>query len=341
MNHKITASQPLHDENGNLTEAGYATRPLLTYDRRRIRASKLRIKEWDYYFIGNRTKGLAFAVADNGYMGIAGVTVFDFEARQKQDFQKFTMLPLGKLHLPATSLSGRTIFKKKGILIDIEATEGQKHITIDIDNFSGTKRFHADLVLNELPDETMVIVTPFEKKNAFYYNEKINCMKASGGFTIGNEFTDLTNNRAVLDWGRGVWTYDNTWYWSSLSTDLPDGNTFGFNLGYGFGDTSKASENMVFYQGRSHKLGRVDFGIPVKNGTDDFLSLWNFTSCDKRLTLTFEPVCENRTDVNLLLIRHDAHQVFGLFSGEVILDDGKVITIDKAFGFAEKVHNRW
>jgi len=341
MNRRITTEHPLHDESGNLIEVGYATEPLLSYDRRRIRASKFRIKEWDYYFVGNRQKGLSFVVADNGYMGVGGVTVFDFEKRHKQDCQRFSILPLGGLNLPPTSSSGRTLFKKGGMLIDMEASPEQKQITIDIDNFADRKPFHAELVLNDIPEETMVIVTPFEKKHAFYYNEKVNCMKASGGYTLGDESVDLTGNRAVLDWGRGVWTYDNTWYWSSLSVDLPDGSTFGFNLGYGFGDTSAASENMVFYRGRAHKLGEVHFGIPAKNGHDDFLSPWNFTSDDGRLALTFEPVFENRTDVNLLLIRHDAHQVFGQFTGRVVLDDGKTLNIEKAFGFAEKVRNRW
>ncbi len=45
-----------------------------------------------------------------------------------------------------------------------------------------------------------------------------------------------------------------------------DGRRFGLNLGYGFGDTSAASENMVFIDGAAHKLHRVDFGIPQKTG---------------------------------------------------------------------------
>lgn len=48
-----------------------------------------------------------------------------------------------------------------------------------------------------------------------------------------------------LDWGRGVWTYDNIWYWGSGSGEV-DGHRFGFNIGYGFGDTSAASENVIF-----------------------------------------------------------------------------------------------
>lgn len=38
----------------------------------------------------------------------------------------------------------------------------------------------------------------------------------------------------VLDWGRGVWTYKNTWYWGSASGQI-DKVPFGWNIGYGFG----------------------------------------------------------------------------------------------------------
>ncbi|MEI3102134.1 MAG: DUF2804 family protein [Oscillospiraceae bacterium] len=65
----------------------------------------------------------------------------------------------------------------------------------------------------------------------------------------------------MLDWGRGVWTYHNTWYWGSASYHV-NGVPFGWNIGYGFGDTSAASENMLFYKGKAHKLSQVKFNIP-------------------------------------------------------------------------------
>ena len=47
----------------------------------------------------------------------------------------------------------------------------------------------------------------------------------------------------LLDWGRGVWTYDNVWYWAAAQGHQA-GHVVGLNLGYGFGDTTAASENM-------------------------------------------------------------------------------------------------
>jgi len=35
------------------------------------------------------------------------------------------------------------------------------------------------------------------------------------------------------------------------------------------------------------------------------------------------------------------HQVFGKFTGKIVLDDGNIINVENLIGFAEKVHNKW
>jgi len=97
----------------------------------------------------------------------------------------------------------------------------------------------------------MTIATSWsEKRKAFYLNTKVNCMPARGTVKIGNDLIELNpeQNFATLDWGRGFWTYINTWYWSSASGTL-NGETFGWNFGYGFTDRSPATENVIFYKG--------------------------------------------------------------------------------------------
>lgn len=72
-------------------------------------------------------------------------------------------------------------------------------------------------------------------------------MCASGKVMYDGKLYELSpeTDFGGLDWGRGVWTYDNIWYWGSGSGEV-DGHRFGFNIGYGFGDTSAASENVIF-----------------------------------------------------------------------------------------------
>ena len=112
-------------------------------------------------------------------------------------------------------------------------------------------------------------------------------------------------------------------------------------IGYGFGDTSAASENMLFYGGRAHKLGQVTFHIPMAGKREDYLAPWRFTSDDGRFEMDFAPILDRAACTDVKLIKSDQHQVFGLFTGKAVLDDGKVIEIKDFPGFAEKVINKW
>ena len=145
---------------------------------------------------------------------------------------------------------------------------------------------------------------------------------------------------AVLDWGRGVWTYHNTWYWGSASGQI-DGVPFGWNIGYGFGNTYAASENMLFYGGKAHKLSQVRFHIPMKDGREDYLSPWTFTSDDGRFEMDFAPILDRAACTDFKLLKSDQHQVFGRFTGRAVLDDGTEIHVSNFLGFAEKVENKW
>ena len=168
-------------------------------------------------------------------------------------------------------------------------------------------------------------------------------MRAKGWFAVGEDRIALDPNVTfgLLDWGRGIWTYKNTWYWSAAQGEI-DRHVFGFNLGYGFGDTSAASENMLFYDGIAHKLGRVDFGIPQSpDGTDDLLQPWHFTDDAHRLDLVFTPILDRASKTDVVVICSDQHQVFGRFSGTATLDDGRKIELKEFLGFAEKVFNKW
>jgi hypothetical protein len=147
---------------------------------------------------------------------------------------------------------------------------------------------------------------------------------------------DSSTDYATLDWGRGVWTYDNRWYWGSGNGTI-DGKPFGFNIGYGFGDTSAASENMLFYDGKAHKLDDVTFHIPK----GDYMKPWKFSSSDGRFEMDFVPVLDRAAKISAVVISTDQHQVFGKMSGKAVLDDGTVLTLKDFMCFAEDVRMKY
>lgn len=340
MQIEITKSSDLLDSNGVLIQRGWARDLLLRYDREKIRASKLRIKEWDYYCILTDEYGAAFTIADIGYAGMGSVSLIDFTKPRDVTQTVITALPMGKLNMPSTSHHGNVSFEHKKLNLEFIVDGSHRLINVFFADFADGKPLKGTIRMTKPdPADTMVIVTPFAgDPHAFYYNQKINCMPAEGVLILGSEKRTFDSGKsfAVLDWGRGVWTYSNTWYWGSAS-GMVEGTPFGFNIGYGFGETSCASENMLFYKNKAHKLDQVAFHIPP----DDYLKPWKFTSNDQRFEMDFHPIIDRNADINALVFQSTQHQVFGRFTGKAVLDDGTVIELKDFLGFAEKVRNRW
>ena len=340
MQHRLSEG-PLLDEKGNLNEAGYAFSLVKEYKRSDIKGLKSRIKEWDYYFINDDEYGVALTIDDNSYMGMASVSILDFKNKTEWTKSYIVWFTYGKIGFPSTSDSGDVYMKSKNYDMLFENKNGKRHLVCKLKNLAKGKDFECDIFLESTNQGSMVIATPFKKKGHFYYNQKINLLKAKGSFKFG-ELNHQMGEKAlgVLDWGRGVWTYKNTWYWSSLSANYK-GHNIGFNLGYGFGDTSAASENMFFYDDKAYKLEDVVFNIPLgKNGKEDYLSPWTFKSENGDIDLVFNPIIDRHSNTNVLIIQSNQHQVFGYFSGSVKVD-GKIIDFKDCLGFAEKVMNRW
>ena len=241
--------------------------------------------------------------------------------------------------MPSDSSIGDVKISNSKLGLEFLVKDKKRIIRCDFPDFDGGKGLKANITLESLDDDTMVIATPFKTDTkAFYYNQKINCMRACGKVMYDGKLYELSpeTDFGGLDWGRGVWTYDNIWYWGSGSGEV-DGHRFGFNIGYGFGDTSAASENVIFYDGKAHKIDDVKFNIG-----DNYTEPWTFTSSDGRFEMKFEPIIDRSDYTSALgIIVTNQHQVFGRMTGKAVLDDGTVIRIKDFLCFAEKVHNKY
>ncbi len=342
MQNEIVAPQQLLNNKGNIENPGYAKKMHYEYNRKSVKASKLRLKEWDYYLVYNNDYAVALTVADNGYMGMLSVSLINFNEPSETTKSKMTFMPLGKFKMPSTSVVGDVNYSSKNVKTTFLIENGYRKLHYYCKNFKDKQDLSVDFILTEEPQESMVIATPFSKPKHFYYNQKIVGFKAQGRVTLGKTVIEFSpnNTQAILDWGRGVWTYKNTWYWGA-GCGVVNGNKFGFNIGYGFGDTSKATENMLFYNGKAHKLNDVTFNIPKTGKKYEYTKDWTFTSSDGRFEMHFKPLIDRYSNANVLVIQSLQHQVFGKFTGTAILDDGTKVQIKDFLGFAERVANRW
>ncbi len=341
-NHEVTKVQKLLNEDGSLREPGWSKQLVQEYSRADIKAPKFRIKEWDYYLVVSEEHDIAvaFTISDDGYIGLQSASFLDLGDNPWEHTETIlNAFPMGKLKLPTSSVSGVTKYKDKRLDMHFDAGKDKRVIFCDYKNFHEGKTLKCNITLAQPTMDTMVIATPWkEKKTAFYYNQKINCMRASGTIEYDGVTYELNPeiDYGTLDWGRGVWTYDNTWYWGSGNATV-NGKPFGFNIGYGFGDTTAASENMLFYDGKCHKLDDVTFNIPASSYTDP----WTFTSSDGRFEMNFVPILDRAAKIDVKFIITDQHQVFGRLSGKAVLDDGTVLEIKDCLCFAEDVHNKY
>ena len=257
----LTGPGKLLDAQGNLTQAGWATQPLLDANLENCRfyafrpLQHLRLKIWDYYAVTTPTHFFSFTISDVGYLGMVFAYVIDFASGAYKE--ETLALPFGGgVKLPRNSTEGVTEYQKKDTLLRF-TVEGEKRLlSVRWPGFGGSA-LNAELALScPAHHESMNIVIPIPDKR-FYYNRKINCMPAEGwveyqGVRHAVEPATCLGN---LDWGRGVWEYSSFWVWASASGFLPDGRRIGLNMGYGFGDTSAATENCFHPRGPGAQAG--------------------------------------------------------------------------------------
>ncbi len=338
--HEIVERSTLLDSNGSLVQRGWARHPLLDCNLEASRVYRFarglqwfRVKRWDYYGVTFPTGYFSATIADLGYAGQAFVYFVDFE--NNTYVEDTITIPFGSgVNLPRNSHEGASNWsgKKASLAFDIDGTIRTVHVRWQ--DFAGSP-LRADLSFDG-GGESTVIATPIGERR-FYYNRKINCMPTTGTITIGDRTIGVERDTSsgTLDWGRGIWEYNSFWVWASGSGFLPDGRRVGLNMGYGFGDTSAATENTLVLNGRIHKLEEVEFDYD----NADFMRPWTMKS--DRADITFTPFLERTAKTNLLLIRSEVHQMFGHYAGTVVDDLGHTIAVDGVVGWAEEHQARW
>ncbi len=333
MEKELLERGPVLDKKGR-PNPGFSRKSTLVYRRSAIRAMPWRVKEWDFYQVSDDRLCLQLTIGHAAYAGQVSLMLFDFvKGERLLDLSKILALPFGSLHMPENTECDHTLaYDRGGVFMAFETRGAERILTCSWGNVDVSVR------LKRCNPDSLVINLPFdESPRAFYYNHKINCMTAQGVVRAGQEEWNFheENSFGILDWGRGVWPFHNEWYWSN-ATGYLDGEMFGFNLGCGFGNTDTASENMLFYRGKSHKLGKVDFVLG-----EEYMQPWRLRDREGRLDLTLTPCYDRTTVTKLLWVDNCCHQMFGTFSGKAVLDDGTVLKVEDVVSFAEHAVNNW
>ena len=332
---KIVQTEQLLDKRGNLAVAGYATHMNFVYDKKAVKKPS-RLKEWDFYQIHFDDRFvLQLTLGHVSYAMQIAATLLDLETGEKRTVGKMsTVSPSFKRNMPTNPEVAHTLkYFSKNLHVQFDVTDKYRRLSYTQTDAYGVKA-EINLMLNNVSKakDKMVIATPFSKRGQFYLNYKENCFVVNGVCRIEDMSYQIKDGFGVLDWGRGVWPYRHTWTWGNGGTRV-SGKHFGFNIGWGFGNTEAATENMFFYDNKAYKLGEVS---ETKMG-----NRYRYEDSDKRFVFDVDFIYDNFTKTRFAWVNNKCHQVFGRWSGYVVLDDGTKLSIPPFVAFCEHADNKW
>ena len=341
---EITEPSNLFNEDGSLLQRGWARKPLLKYNKEYIGKGWSRIKEWDHYSILNKQFGLQITIGDIGYLTQMSYVWLDFENKTREGKGVFKFFTKSKL-LPLSSLEDSVIeFPTKKFKATITKSNDKRILSIDDPSFLD-KGIKGEITLYDNPkwDNTVVVTGYKEDPRLFYYNHKINMMPATGEIKIGEKLYvfEPETSFGLMDWGRGIWPYRTHWLWGSACGTV-NGVPVAFNIGYGFGSVGSEegathTENIVFFDGKAHKIDEVTF----HHENRDPKKLWHFSSNDNRFNMVLEPLIPHREKINTGIIKLDSALLHGLYTGDIVLDNGEKIHVEEILGHAEDIFWKW
>ena len=333
MQTQITEKTVLLDDRGRVARPGWASRMNYVYNREKVRKDPVNLKEWNFYqFIKDRWV-VQLTIGHVSYACSVTATLLDLVSGEKWEVNRTKLF-----HIPALDRDpeGPSVneFRDKDFLMRFEVTDRVRRLT-----FSGKSKQWGNVSIrleaeNDPDNHKMVIATPFKRPHQFYLNYKENYYRATGSARFGDLDVSLDGASGLLDWGRGIWPYRHEWWWGNLTAQV-DGADFGFNIGWGFGDLSHATENMYFYKRKAYKLGVLQ--VEMEGACMD---PWHLKDGEGNIELRFIPIYDNYTQNKLLVVDTHCDQVYGLFDGWAVTDEGR-IEFDNLPAFIEHAVNRW
>lgn len=329
MQFQTMEQMPLLDRKGRLTQPSWATEDVFHYNKQELRPH-FRRKEWEFYQLSNEKILLQLTYGHIGYAGTVGATLVDFETGERFSTAPLKLFPGDSLDLDFSPGQPHSLKYEDDKLFLSVHTDG-KYRRLDC------RSEHLDVkLLCSNAGDAICMATPFRNRNQFCYNYKKNFLDLRGYVRLRGRELELDENTfLLLNSGRGIWPYRHEWVWGN-GTRRIGRHTLGINIGWGLGSDEAATENVLFWDGKAHKLDRI-----WVDRNQNPMEPWRFQSNDRRFDLRFEPSFDNVTRRNYLLVNTCCHQVFGKLYGTVYLDDGRGIKVDGMHFFCEHAENRW
>jgi len=331
---EMTEPIDLCDAHGrlNLAARGWARQPIV---RANLASHWPRKKRWNFW--NWISPGFVFSVtlANIDYAAFCAFFFIDFESGEKVE----GLSPAWPSSIVMPEQVERPVRFRGGAIEYANLNEGGD---FEI-HFKGSGRngtpVNADFLVQKPPgNESLTVVVPWSDER-FQLNCKENTRPCEGKVSVGNRRYEMNPKdcHAVQDFGRGMWPYRSFWNWG-VGTGVQDGRRIGINVGAKWTTGTGANENALCIDGRLHKimedlLWEYDAAAPLQP--------WRVRSTHSDIVqLTFQPLVEHRSNLNVGLLASGGVCMFGRWSGTVRAA-GESIRVADLPGWAEEFAHRW
>ena len=342
---EYTEKTPLLNKDGTLNAKGWARHDVFRYDRNLVKKGIMSRKEWDFYTISDDKYQILVSFANITVGGYVSAKLMDIKTGEVIVDAMQYFLGTNK-HVPPATSEAPNRYKDKIGKAEFDFDTKETSRTLWFRKMHKGKLVEVNVQMDILPDsEVITTVLPFDGDDTKYFmTTKQMCMPCEGTFKYGDFTYSFNKDTAfcALDWGRVNTVHKMVWYWGSGSKYHYDENgekhLLGWEITWAIGDESNATETAIFYDGKAHKIGAVDV---EKFPKGRFMEPWKIISEDGRFNMTMTPTLDNHCDIDMKIGRMNCHQVYGLWNGDVTLDDGTKIEVKDLLAFCEYVENRW
>ncbi|WP_370260818.1 DUF2804 domain-containing protein [Limnobacter sp.] len=203
--------------------------------------------------------------------------------------------------------------------------------------FQFGEHFSADVTLRCEPAHVLALNTPIAN-TGFAYAQKTSGCPVEGQIRLGDEVHAVQAGRdgCYHDWTAGFLRRETFWNWACATGVNAQGERVSVNVARGVNETS-AHENVVWVDGAMHTLPLVLFDYD----RDDVSQPWRVYSQCAAVDLKFTPVGSVHDHRNLWVLASRFNQCFGVFSGQVMLPDGRAVLVDGLHGWCEDHYAKW
>lgn len=292
----------------------------------------------DFQYLGGMSGTLIFgcALAHLRYMAVAFVYVYDVNTRQLWSRSWRSPVGLG-LTLASNPREGESRFHLPG-LVDIRLNyrnqPREKTLVIHC------KELTLEARLDEQDFEPMSLCTR-TGYSGFTYACKVAGQPLYGFLELNGKRHDLAEIGAYghHDFSCGYMRRETWWNWACFSGVIQEGprkgQRIGLNVSAGVNETG-FSENCFWLNGKLIPLHFTRFDFDPENP----LEAWEVTADNNTLRLRFQPMGMHREVVRAGLVTSHFRQVFGEFSGCMLVDNEE-ISLNGLTGFVEDQYIKW